>query len=127
MGYTTKYYVKLREGHVLIFDENLNKIDEINSDLECANDLHPSSDILIQGSRLITCGDFGIEYWDTSLCKFTHKNTIMLYIYTMTLLPNNLIAIAGEQNIIYILEENVKIYKKISVNIYLTRRIYIYI
>ena len=73
------------------------------------------SDLIVEGSRLITCGVEGIEYWDTSSCKLTHKNTEIKDIRTMTLLPNNLIAIAGKQGIIYILDGNADIYKKISI------------
>ena len=107
-----RYYAKLGNGPVLIFDENMNEIDKINSDLKGIFEL---ADLIVEGSRLITCGDKGIEYWDTSSCKLTHKNTEIKGIVTMSLLPNNLIAIGGKGNIIHILDENADIYKKISV------------
>ena len=90
----------------------MNKIDEINSHLGC---IDQGSDLIVEGKRLITCGKGGIEYWDTSSCKLTHKSTEIREITTMTLLPNNLIAVAGRGNIIYILDENADIYKKISI------------
>ena len=86
------FAAKLEEGKILIFDQDLKIIDTIQSSLEASF----KSDLVLRGSRLITCG-MGIEYWErsTSPCKLTHRNTKISYIMRLELLPKNVLAAAG--------------------------------
>ena len=72
------FAAKLEKGKILIFDRDLKIIDTIQSSLEASF----NSELAWTGSRLITCGKKGIEYWETSSspCKLTHKNTKITYI-----------------------------------------------
>ena len=99
------FAAKLDKGKILIFDQDLKIIDTIQSSLEACF----KSDVVSRGSRLITCGEKGIEYWETSTypCKLTHTNTKITEITVLELLPNNLLAAAGiPDGIIYIMKEN---------------------
>ena len=97
------FAAKLDKGKILIFDKDLKIIDTIQTSLKATYGGLASS-----GSRLITCGVNGIEYWETSPCKLTHTNIKITDIRALELLPNNLLAAAaGHTNgIIYILKEN---------------------
>ena len=107
-----QFAAKLENGKILIFDQDLKIINTIQSSLKVCG----KSDVVFRGSRLITCGKKGIEYWETSTspCKLTHTNTKITNIITLELLPNNLLATAGRtKGIIYIMKENGEISHKL--------------
>ena len=99
------FAAKLLHGEILIFDKDLNIQKRFQSSLEPT---YWKSDLVSDGNTLITCGENGIEYWDTYLspCKLIHSNYDIGCIYALTLLPNKQIAAGGRNNVISIIQPN---------------------
>ena len=102
------FVAKLEEGEIIIFDQNLNILNRIQSSLDVLNIGWGKSDLVLRGNKLITCGSDGIEYWDISeSSKCTDRNKEQKNICTLALLPNNKVAAAGgSSGLIYIMGEN---------------------
>ena len=110
------FAAKLDSGDILIFDQDLKIINKIQSSLGVSG-IYSKSEVVSNGRKLITCGKKGIEYWETSTspCKLTEKTTKITSISSLALLPNNLLAAAGNTNgIIYILKDNGEIFHELK-------------
>ena len=108
------FVAKLFKGKILIFDKDLKIINTIESSLKVAG-IYTKSEIVLSGSKLITCGVNGTEYWEIPECKLTDTNTKPTKISTLAILPNNLLAAGGKTNgIIYIIQENGDISHELS-------------